>query len=140
MISKTLYILIAVSFIFIGISYNNSPSHSIMSFIIQTIKYNVENDFLINFENYPLNFNILTGEIIVVFLFFFYAFFAKKKFLKLISILFLCLLWIKNLIVLDFVINTTKYLITSIPFIIFIITYLLIFLIKENLTNHNKIY
>ena len=60
--------VVIVFFLMIGISSNNSPSHSIFEFIIRVILYDIEKGFSINFYDYPLDFNVLTIEIFSVFI------------------------------------------------------------------------
>ena len=94
--------VVIVSFLMIGISYNNSPSYSIFEFIIRVILYDIEKGFSINFYDYPLDFNVLIIEIFSVFiLLIYFVNFSQKIFMKIISFILVLFLWAKNLYLLN---------------------------------------
>ena len=107
--------VVIVSFLIIGISYNNSPSYSIFEFIIRVILYDIEKGFSINFYDYPLDFNVLTIEIFSVFiLLIYFVNFSQKIFMKIISFILVLFLWAKNLYLLNFTIDVNQYVMSSI--------------------------
>ena len=123
--------VVIVSFLMIGISYNNSPSHSIFEFIIRVILYNLENGFSINFYDYPLDFNVLTIEIFSVFiLLIYFVNFSQKIFMKIISFILVLFLWAKNLYLLDFTIDVNQYVMSSIPFLLISLGSVIFFVLK----------
>ena len=123
--------VVIVSFLMIGISYNNSPSHSIFEFIIRVILYNLEKGFSINFYDYPLDFNVLTIEILSVFiLLIYFVNFSQKIFMKIISFILVLFLWAKNLYLLDFTIDVNQYVMSSIPFLLISLGSVVFFMLK----------
>ena len=123
--------VVIVSFLMIGISYNNSPSYSIFEFIIRVILYNLENGFSINFYDYPLDFNVLTIEIFSVFiLLIYFVNFSQKIFMKIISFILVLFLWVKNLYLLDFTIDVNQYVMSSIPFLLILLGSVIFFVLK----------
>ena len=123
--------VVIVSFLMIGISYNNSPSYSIFEFIIRVILYNLENGFSINFYDYPLDFNVLTIEIFSVFiLLIYFVNFSQKIFMKIISFILVLFLWVKNLYLLDFTIDVNQYVMSSIPFLLISLGSVIFFVLK----------
>ena len=123
--------VVIVSFLMIGISYNNSPSHSIFEFIIRVILYNFEKGFSINFYDYPLDFNVLTIEIFSVFiLLIYFVNFSQKIFMKIISFILVLFLWAKNLYLLDFTIDVNQYVMSSIPFLLISLGSVIFFVLK----------
>lgn len=123
--------VVIVSFLIIGISYNNSPSYSIFEFIIRVILYNLENGFSINFYDYPLDFNVLTIEIFSVFiLLIYFVNFSPKIFMKIISFILVLFLWAKNLYLLNFTIDVNQYVMSSIPFLLISLGSVIFFVLK----------
>ncbi len=123
--------VVIVSFLMIGISYNNSPSHSIFEFIIRVILYNLENGFSINFYDYPLDFNVLIIEIFSVFiLLIYFVNFSQKIFMKIISFILVLFLWAKNLYLLNFTIDVNQYVMSSIPFLLISLGSVIFFVLK----------
>ena len=123
--------VVIVSFLIIGISYNNSPSYSIFEFIIRVILYNFEKGFSINFYDYPLDFNVLTIEIFSVFiLLIYFVNFSQKIFMKIISFILVLFLWEKNLYLLDFTIDVNQYVMSSIPFLLISLGSVIFFVLK----------
>ena len=123
--------VVIVSFLMIGISYNNSPSYSIFEFIIRVILYNFEKGFSINFYDYPLDFNVLTIEIFSVFiLLIYFVNFSQKIFMKIISFILVLFLWAKNLYLLDFTIDVNQYVMSSIPFLLISLGSVVFFVLK----------
>lgn len=123
--------VVIVSFLMIGISYNNSPSHSIFEFIIRVILYDIEKVFSINFYDYPLDFNVLTIEIFSVFiLLIYFVNFSQKIFMKIISFILVLFLWAKNLYLLDFTIDVNQYVMSSIPFLLISLGSVIFFVLK----------
>ena len=123
--------VVIVSFVMIGISYNNSPSHSIFEFIIRVILYDIEKVFSINFYDYPLDFNVLTIEIFSVFiLLIYFVNFSQKIFMKIISFILVLFLWAKNLYLLDFTIDVNQYVMSSIPFLLISLGSVIFFVLK----------
>lgn len=130
--------VVIVSFLMIGISYNNSPSHSIFEFIIRVILYDIEKGFSINFYDYPLDFNVLTIEILSVFiLLIYFVNFSQKIFMKIISFILVLFLWVKNLYLLNFTIDVNIYVMSSAPFLLIILVSIIFFTLKY--LNENKI-
>ena len=132
MVKNILFLsVVIVSFLMIGISYNNSPSHSIFEFIIRVILYNFEKGFSINFYDYPLDFNVLTIEIFSVFiLLIYFVNFSQKIFMKIISFILVLFLWAKNLYLLDFTIDVNQYVMSSIPFLLISLGSVIFFVLK----------
>lgn len=83
----------------------------------------------IKFKDYPLDFNLLLIEIVICFVFLILSSFFDN-WMKILSLITFMGLWLKNYIVLDFVIDTRKYLITSIPFLVLSLIYLYILFSK----------
>ena len=123
--------VVIVSFLMIGISYNNSPSYSIFEFIIRVILYHIEKGFSINFYDYPLDFNVLTIEIFSVFiLLIYFVNFSQKIFMKIISFILVLFLWAKNLYLLNFTIDVNQYVMSSIPFLLISLGSVIFFVLK----------
>ena len=123
--------VVIVSFLIIGISYNNSPSYSIFEFIIRVILYNFEKGFSINFYDYPLDFNVLIIEIFSVFiLLIYFVNFSQKIFMKIISFILVLFLWVKNLYLLNFTIDVNQYVMSSIPFLLISLGSVIFFVLK----------
>ena len=122
--------VVIVSFLIIGISYNNSPSYSIFEFI-RVILYDIEKGFSINFYDYPLDFNVLIIEIFSVFiLLIYFVNFNKKNFMKIISFILVLFLWAKNLYLLNFTIDVNQYVMSSIPFLLISLGSVIFFVLK----------
>lgn len=124
-------IIVIILFFCIQISYNSSPSYSIFSFLQKTIEYDIENGVNIKFSNYPLEFNLLLIEIIICSILLIVSSFFNN-WIRIISLILFVGLWLKNYIILDFVIDTREYLITSLPFLLAVLVYLIILAFKSN--------
>ncbi|MBO4232710.1 hypothetical protein FO675_00045 [Riemerella anatipestifer] len=131
-------IAILISFLSIGISYNNSPTHSIFIFLVKTIENNLLNGFFINFKDYPMDFSLIIIEIFLVFSFFIYSVILNGKKIKIMSVILLMIVWLKNFILLDFVIDQNKYFFSSIPFIILSLYYLVLMILKKEIRKNDS--
>ncbi len=123
---KILHIFIIVFFLLIGISYNNSQAYPIVLFISETIKKNVENDFAFSISFEGLNFNLLLLELLIVLIFMLWSLVVKNNILKLISVVCMFCLWLKNFVFLDWIINSSIYFWSSLPYLILTIIYIFI--------------
>lgn len=130
-------LLIIFSFLMINISYNGSPSYSILHFIFIVFRTNIKKGVSIEFSNYPLEFNLLMIEIIIAIIFLLLSVCLKKKIAKIISAFIILIVWTKNLIVLDFVIDEKKYFLSSIPYLILFLFYLYLIFFKKNTKKEN---
>lgn len=132
---NTLFVLISIIviilFLCIQISYNSSPSYSIFSFLQKTVEYDIENGFTIKFSHYPLEFNLLLIEIIICSIFLIVCSFFSN-WIRIISLILFVGLWLKNYIMLDFVIDAKEYLFTSTPFLLVSLVYLVVLIFKIN--------
>lgn len=121
-----LHIFIIIFFLLIGISYNNSQAYPIVLFISETIKKNVENDFAFSISFEGLNFNLLLLELLIVLIFMLWSLVVKNNILKLISVVCMFCLWLKNFVFLDWIINSSIYFWSSLPYLILTIIYMFV--------------
>lgn len=125
-------IVIVILFFCIRVSYNNSPSYSLFLFLKQTIEYDIKNGVSIKLSSYPLEFNLLLIEIIICSVLLIVSSFLNN-WIKIISLLLFVGLWLKNYIILDFVVDKREYLITSLFFLLTVLIYIIILIFKTNL-------
>jgi hypothetical protein len=113
-LSLGLAIQIVISFLFIQISYNGTPSVPLISYFIQIINwaFNGLQMYFVNGSSWHM-IEVVVSIIIFIFIFLFTALF--RKFIKF-NLLFFVFLWILILYMYKGIFEVDIYIITSIPF------------------------
>ncbi|MBM6499723.1 hypothetical protein [Flavobacterium macrobrachii] len=133
-INKILVSLLIVSFLFIQIGYNSAPSGSIFSAFVVLIKEGIKNGF--DFDNFNLKTNysyyfvefLLVGVVLII------ATIQRNTRIMILALIIFVFMWFMWFKMLQSIINSNLYLITSIPFLIISITLILRLLITKKVS------
>ncbi|CCG52176.1 Hypothetical transmembrane protein [Flavobacterium indicum GPTSA100-9 = DSM 17447] len=119
-IHKILVFLLIVSFLLIQIGYNSAPSNSIFSAFVVLIKEGVKNSF--GFDNFNLktNYSYYLVEFLLACVVLIIATIRSNTKLMIIALIIFVFMWFMWFKMLQSIINSNLYLVTSIPFLIII--------------------